>query len=129
MKYKQIQEVAFFINQVSDTNVETKTIKKLMKIAEKLKIYQDEHNAKVQELRLDNAAVDKDGILVLNEKGDYRFTKEGLKKLQDQLKELGEKDFDFKPIEIVNPDGLENFIFLKDWTTGITFNPELENEE
>ena len=127
MKYKQIQEVSFYINQI-DTNFETKTIKKVAKIAEKLKPYQDEYNAKVQELRLDNAAVDKDGILVLNEKGDYRFTKEGLKKLQEQLKDLGEKDFDFKPIVVVNPEGLEDFIFLKDWTTGITFNSEVDAE-
>jgi len=127
MKYKQIQEVSFYINQI-DVN-ETKTIKKVMKIAEKLKPYQEEHNAKIQELRLDNAAVDKDNVLILNEKGDYRFTKEGLKKLQEQLKELGEKDFDFKPIDVVNPEGLEDFIFLKDWTTGITFNPELVDAE
>lgn len=128
MKYKQIQEVSFYINQI-DTNAETKIIKKVLKIAEKLKPYQDEYNAKIQELRLDNAAVDKDGILVLNEKGDYRFNKEGIKKLQEQLKELGEKDFDFKPIDVVNPDGLEDFIFLKDWTTGITFNPEVVDAE
>jgi hypothetical protein len=128
MKYKQIPELSFYINQI-DTNFETKTIKKIMKIAEKLKPYQEEYNAKIQELRLDNAAVDKDGILFLNEKGEYRFTKEGIKKLQEQIKELGEKDFDFKPIDVVNPDGLEDFIFLKDWTTGITFNPEVVDAE
>jgi len=127
MKYKQIPELSFYINQI-DAN-ETKTIKKVLKITEKLKPFQEEYNAKVQELRLDNAAVDKDNVLILNEKGDYRFTKEGLKKLQEQLKELGEKDFDFKPIDIVNPEGLEDFIFLKDWTTGITFNPEVVDAE
>ena len=127
MKYKQIPELSFYINQI-DAN-ETKTIKKVLKITEKLKPFQEDYNAKIQELRLDNAAVDKDNVLILNEKGDYRFTKEGLKKLQEQLKELGEKDFDFKPIDVVNPEGLEDFIFLKDWTTGITFNPELVDAE
>jgi hypothetical protein len=127
MKYKQIPELSFYINQI-DAN-ETKTIKKVLKITEKLKPFQEDYNAKIQELRLDNAAVDKDNVLILNEKGDYRFTKEGLKKLQEQLKELGEKDFDFKPIDIVNPEGLEDFIFLKDWTTGITFNPEVVDAE
>jgi len=127
MKYKQIPELSFYINQI-DAN-ETKTIKKVLKITEKLKPFQEDYNAKIQELRLDNAAVDKDNVLILNEKGDYRFTKEGLKKLQEQLKELGEKDFDFKPIDIVNPEGLEDFIFLKDWTTGITFNPEVLDAE
>ena len=127
MKYKQIPELSFYINQI-DAN-ETKTIKKVLKITEKLKPFQEDYNAKIQELRLDNAAVDKDNVLILNEKGDYRFTKEGLKKLQEQLKELGEKDFDFKPIDVVNPEGLEDFIFLKDWTTGITFNPEVVDAE
>jgi hypothetical protein len=127
MKYNKINEVIFQINNIQG-NPEEKVIKKLLKFAEKLKPYQEEYSTKVQELRLDNAAIDKDGVLILKEDGDYKFNKEGLKKLQEQIKELGEKEFEFKKIEVVNPAGLETFTFLEDWTTGITFVKEEEEE-
>jgi hypothetical protein len=127
MQYKKINEVINQINNIQG-NPEEKVIKKLVKFAEKLKPYQEEYATKAQELRLDNAATDKDGVLILNDKQDYKFTKEGLKKLQDQIKELGEKEFEFKKIEVVNPDGLENFTFLEEWVTGITFNKQEEEE-
>jgi len=127
MKYKKINEVINQINNIQG-NPEEKVIKKLLKFAEKLKPYQEEYSAKVQELRLDNAATDKDGVLILTEKGDYKFNKEGLKKLQDQIKELGEKEFEFKKIEVVNPSGLETFTFLENWTSGIKFIKEEEEE-
>jgi hypothetical protein len=127
MQYKKINEVINQINNIQG-NPEEKVIKKLVKFAEKLKPYQEEYATKAQELRLDNAATDKDGVLILTEKGDYKFNKEGLKKLQDQIKELGEKEFEFKKIEVVNPQGLEIFTFLEDWVTGITFVKEEEEE-
>jgi F420-dependent methylenetetrahydromethanopterin dehydrogenase len=65
---------------------------------------------------------------VLNEKGEYRFTKEAIKKLTEQVKELSNKEFDFTPIPVVNPQGLEHFTFLEDWVTGITFIKEEEEE-
>ena len=127
MKYNKINEVINQINNIQG-NPEEKVIKKLVKFIEKLKPYQEDYNSKVQELRLDNAATDKDGVLILNEKQDYKFTKEGLKKLQEQVKALGEKDFEFKPIEVINTQGLEHFTFLENWTTGITFVKEEEEE-
>jgi hypothetical protein len=127
MQYKKINKVINQINNIQG-NPEEKVIKKLVKFAEKLKPYQEEYASKAQELRLDNAATDKDGVLILNDKQDYKFTKEGLKKLQEQIKELGEKEFDFTPINVVNPDGLQEFTFLEEWTTGITFIKEEEEE-
>lgn len=127
MKYKKINEVINQINNIQG-NPEEKVIKKLVKFIEKLKPYQEEYASKAQELRLDNAATDKDGVLILNEKQDYKFTKEGLKKLQEQIKDLNEKEFDFKPIEVINAQGLENFTFLEEWTTGIVFIKEEEEE-
>jgi hypothetical protein len=64
----------------------------------------------------------------LDEKNGYKFTKENIKKLTAQVKELGEKEFDFTPINVVNPDGLEIFTFLEEWTSGIEFIKEIEEE-
>ena len=126
MKYQQLKQLIYNLNQV--VGQETKTAKKLYKIYEKVKPHHEDYQAKVEALRLDNAQVDDKDCLVLSEKGEYRFTKEGIKKLTEQVKELGEKEFEFKPIEVINTNGLENFTFLEDWTTGITFVKEEEEE-
>ena len=47
---------------------------------------------------------------------------------QVELQDLGNKEFAFDKINIANPQGLENFTFLEDWTNGITFIKEIEEE-
>ena len=128
MKYQQLNTLVASINAVIG-NSESKTQKKLVKIYEKVKSHHESYQAQVEELRLDNASTDDKDILLLDEKGGYKFTKESIKKLTAQVKELGEKEFDFTPIPVVNPQGLEDFNFLQDWTTGIAFITEIEEEE
>ena len=127
MKYNQLNQLVANLNAVIGSQ-ETKTAKKLLKIYEKVKTHHEDYQAKVEELRLDNAQVDGNDCLILDEKGSYKFTKECIKRLTEQVKELGEKEFEFKPIEVLNPNGLENFTFLEDWVTGITFNKQEEEE-
>ena len=127
MKYQQLNTLVASINAVIG-NSESKTQKKLVKIYDKVKIHHESYQAQVEELRLDNASTDDKDILLLDEKGGYKFTKESIKKLTEQVKELGEKEFEFTPIPVVNPQGLEDFNFLQDWTTGITFIKEEEEE-
>ena len=127
MKYNKLNSLVANINAVIG-NSETKIQKKLFKIYEKVKSYHESYQAQVEELRLDNASTDDKDILLLDEKGGYKFTKENIKKLTAQVKELGEKEFDFKPIEVINVAGLQDFNFLEDWTTGITFVKEEEEE-
>ena len=127
MKYQQLNTLVASINAVIGSQ-ETKTAKKLVKIYEKVKTHHEDYQAKVEELRLDNASTKENDILILNEKGEYSFTKEAIKKLTEQVKELSNKEFDFTPIPVVNPQGLEHFTFLEDWVTGITFVKEEEEE-
>lgn len=127
MKYQQLNTLVASINAVIGSQ-ETKVQKKLFKIYEKVKSYHESYQAQVEELRLDNASTDDKDILLLDEKGGYKFTKENIKKLTAQVKELGEKEFEFTTILVVNPQGLEDFNFLEDWTTGITFVKEEEEE-
>jgi len=126
-KYKDLNILVNSIDKVIGTQ-ETKIQKKLFKLYEKVKHHHEDYNKQRDELRLDNAAVDEKGILVVDEKGEYKFNKEGAKKLAKDVQELTEKEFDFKTIEVVNPQGLEIFTFLEDWTTGITFVKEEEEE-
>jgi hypothetical protein len=127
MQFKQLNTLVASINAVIG-NSESKTQKKLVKIYEKVKSHHESYQAQVEELRLDNASTDDKDILLLDEKNGYKFTKESIKKLTQQVKELGDKEFAFDKINIANPQGLENFDFLDSWTTGITFVKEEEEE-
>ena len=127
MKYQQLNTLVASINAVIGSQ-ETKTQKKLFKIYEKVKTHHEDYQAKVEELRLDNASTKENDILILNEKGEYSFTKEAIKKLTEQVKELGDKEFAFDKINIANPQGLEHFTFLEEWTSGIEFIKEIEEE-
>ena len=128
MKYEKIGQVITQINAVIGKQ-ETKVQKKLFKFGEKLKPFQETYVSKLDEVRLDNAATDEKGVLIVDEKGEYKFTKDGLKKLKEDVKKLNESEFDFTPIEVLNPKGLEEFHFLKDWVNGVTFDEEEADEE
>ena len=125
MKYNQLQQLVANLNAVIGSQ-ETKTAKKLLKIYDKVKKHHESYQAEMEGLRLDNAQVDSNDCLLLSDKGEYRFTKEAIKKLTAQVNELGNKEFDFTPIPVINTAGLETFVFLSDWTTGIEF---VKNEE
>lgn len=99
----------------------TKGQKKLIKIGERIQKHLDDFNEKKEDLRLDNASVDSDGNLLLNDKNEYQFNKDGVKKLNQQLKELLLSEIDFTPIHVVNPEGLEIYTFLNGWVKGVEF--------
>lgn len=126
-KYNQLNQLVANLNAVIGSQ-ESKTQKKLFRIYEKVKSHHEAYQSEVEGLRLDNAQVDSNDCLILDEKNGYKFTKESIKKLTQQVKELGDKEFAFDKINIANPQGLENFDFLDSWTTGITFVKEEEEE-
>ena len=127
MKYKQLLQLVSSINAVIG-NSETKTQKKLVQIYNKVKPYHEAYNTEVEGLRLDAAQTDEKDCLLLTDKGEYKFSKEGIKKLTKDIEALNDKEFDFQIINVVNPQGLEDFTFLEDWTTGIEFNKQEEEE-
>ena len=125
--YKDLTILIAEINAVLGKQ-ETKTQKKLFKIYEKLKPHHEEFQSQFEELRLDNAATNADGILLLDEKKEYQFNKEGIKKLTKDIQALNDKSFDFAPIQIINPSGLETFSFLEGWVEGVNFVHTIEEE-
>lgn len=127
MTYKQLTDLLRTI-QIISGNQETKGQKKLFKVYEKLKPIYTDYQEKYETLRLDNAATDDKGVLNLDEKGNYKFSKDGLKILNKQIKELNDQEFPFTKIPVVNPQGLEEYTFLKDWVEGVTFIEEADEE-
>ena len=127
MKYKQLLQLVNNINAVIGSS-ETKTQKKLVKIFEKVKKHHEDYQAEVEILRLDAAMTDEKDCLLLTDKGEYKFSKDGIKKLTKDIEALNDKEFDFQIINVVNQSGLQEFTFLEDWTTGIEFNKQEEEE-
>ena len=130
MQYKQLQELANQINQeVTKQQVkgeDTKISQKLVKIGKKLQKYIDDFNEQIEEYKIDNASTDDNGVILKDEKGNYKFSKDGLKRLMKQTKDLSEKEFIYEKINVVNPAGLEEFSFLQDWISGVEFIKEEE---
>lgn len=124
----QLMTLVQFLN-ASVGEGKTKGQKKLIKIGERIQPFLDAFNEQKEELRLDNASVDKDGNLLLNEKGEYSFSKEGVKKLNQQLKDLLLSEIEFTPIAVINPEGLDAFPFLNGWVSGVKFKQVEEEVE
>ena len=127
MKYKQLLQLVSSINAVIG-NQESKTQKKLFKLYEKVKKHHEDYQAEVEILRLDNAQTDDKDCLLLDDKGNYKYSKDGIKKLTKDIEALNDKEFDFVIINVVNQEGLKDFTFLEDWTTGIEFNKQEDIE-
>lgn len=105
----------------------TKGVKKLQKIGEKLKSHLDTYNEKLEDLRLDCANTDKDGSLLLDENGGYKYTKEKLKELNKKVKALLEEEFEFYQFTF-STEGIEMYAFLEGFVEGLEF-PELKEED
>jgi len=126
-KYSDLLTLVQILNAFTQED-KTKGQKKLRKIGELIQPYLDDFNDKKEEMRLDAASVDKDGNLITNEKGEYSFNKEGVKKLNQSIKELLLTEMAFTPIQVSFPEGLENYSFLEGWVKGVNFN-KVEQEE
>lgn len=101
---------------------------KLKKIAEKVKPIFEEYNEKREDIRLDHAFEDKNGVLELNEKGEYKFTKDGIKAMAKDMKKLLDETFEFYQFTF-STEGIEDLKFLAGWVEGIESEEQEQNEE
>jgi hypothetical protein len=125
MTYKELIEAMQILVQ-NIGNQETKTQKKLLKIHGKLKEYYEEYEEKLNDIRLENAMTEDNGALILDEKGGYKYNKDGQRKLYKEIKSLLSEEFDFNVVEVVNPSGLQEHIYLEKFVNGVKFT---ESEE
>lgn len=127
-KYSDLLNLVQILNAFSQQEETTKSLMKLRKFADLIKPHLDKFNELKDEVRLDAASVDANGNVITNEKGDYSFNKEGVKKLNQEIKNLLDTEIGFTPIQVSYPEGLENFLFLEGWVKGVNFN-KVEQEE
>jgi hypothetical protein len=114
---KQLLELVRSLNATTAEKGSKREVK-LKKIAEKIKPIFEQYDEKRQEVRLDNAYCDEKGILELDEKSDYKYTKDGIKKMNGDMKNLLEQTFDFYEFTF-STEGIEDLKFLAGWVEGI----------
>ena len=106
----------------------SKTEAKLKKIAEKIKPLFEEYNEKREDIRLDHAHTEYNGVLDLNEKGEYKFTKDGIKAMAKDMKKLLDETFEFYQFTF-STEGIDSFKFLAGWVEGIEPEQPSESDE
>jgi len=122
-----VRAVNVLVNNKEHADANTKGVKKLQKIGEKLKSHLDTYNEKLEDIRLDCANTDKDGSLLLDENGGYKFTKDKLKELNKKVKTLLTEEFEFYQFTF-STEGIEMYAFLEGFVEGLEF-PELKEED
>lgn len=117
---KTNRDLVELVKNLNSTPAEKGSLKeaKLLKIAKKIKPIFESYSEKRDDLRLDNAYANKDGVLELNEDGGYRFTKDGLKELNKQIKSLLDEEFEFYQLTF-SVEGIEDLFFLEGWVEKI----------
>lgn len=113
-------ELLDLVRSLNTTPVEkgSKAEAKLKKIAEKIKPLFEDYNEKREDIRLDHAHTEANGVLELNEKGEYKFTKDGIKAMSKDMKKLLDETFEFYQFTF-SSEGIEEFKFLAGWVEGI----------
>ena len=121
-------ELLELVRALNMTPVEkgSKAEAKLKKIAEKIKPIFEGYNEKREDIRLDHAHTESNGVLDLNEKGEYKFTKDGIKAMAKDMKKLLDDTFEFYQFTF-STEGIESFKFLAGWVEGI--EPEQPSED
>ena len=113
---------------VTPTEKGSKAEAKIKKIVDKIKPLFDEYNEKREDIRLDHAHTESNGVLELNEKGEYKFTKDGIKAMAKDMKALLDETFEFYQFTF-SSEGIENFKFLAGWVESIEAEQSTEEVE
>jgi uncharacterized protein YjgD (DUF1641 family) len=101
---------------------------KLKKIAEKIKKLFEEYNEQREDIRLDHAFTASNGVLELNEKGEYKFTKDAIKAMAKDMKALLDKEFEFYQFTF-STEGIDDLKFLAGWVEGIEAEQPTDDEQ
>lgn len=124
---KSNAELLDLVRALNSTPVEkgSKAEAKLKKIADKIKPIFEEYNEKREDIRLDHAHTEANGVLEMNEKGEYKFTKDGIKAMAKDMKKLLEETFEFYQFTF-SSEGIEGFTFLAGWVESIEAEQPIE---
>jgi hypothetical protein len=107
----------------------TKAKKAIEKFSKRLENHIETYNEKLGDINLDYAATDDKDVLLLDEKGGYRYKKEDQKKRADAIKKLLKEEFEFQPVRVSTVEDIADMHFLSEWIIGVNPKPEELEED
>ena len=107
----------------------TKAKKALEKFNKRLESHIENYNEKLGDINLDYAATDDKDVLLLDEKGGYKYKKEDQKKRTEAIKSLLKEEFDFESVRVGTVEDIANMYFLNGWIIGVNPKPEEPEED
>jgi multimeric flavodoxin WrbA len=108
MKYSDINNFIIRANfYLKNFEGENKLKHYIKKAFSELELANKQHNNKIEDLRIDLAMEDEKGALIIDEKGNYKYTKENTKKLNRMAEELYDLDYEVTPISL--PEHVSNY--------------------
>lgn len=107
----------------------TKAKKAIEKFNKRLEKHIETYNEKLGDINLDFAATDDKDVLLLDEKGGYKYKKEDQKKRTDAIKALLKEEFDFESVRVATVEDIADMHFLHGWVVGVNPKPEEPEED
>lgn len=127
-KIQEFQTAAFaYLNTHKE---ETKIVEALKDVLDQLEPVGEEQKKGTTRLQRKHALEDKYGAILRDEKGNYRFSKEGEEKLENELEDMNNhiKEFDLVPALLAEvPKSLEKMFIRK--FAGFIFEPDAPTEK
>ncbi len=133
IKFEKLNELINALNSIPVVDENKKEIKDKLsyactKLGNKLASAQKVLVERVNDVNIEYCSTDKDGIILVDEKGQYKFTKEGLKSKNKKVKEIYEnQEFELEPYICTDNTRVNDLSYwVKETLNGILFQVELE---
>ena len=128
--YEDLLNVNYGVSlAVKNLSEGTKAKKALEKFNKRLDKHIENYNEKLGDINLDYAATDDKDVLLLDEKGGYKYKKEDQKKRTDAIKVLLKEEFDFESVRVATVEDIADMHFLHGWVVGVNPKPEEPEED
>lgn len=128
--YEDLLNVNYGLSlQMREVSEGTKAKKALEKFGKRLEKHIETYNEKLGDINLDFAATDEKDVLLLDDKGGYKYKKEDQKKRADAIKKLLKEDFDFESVRVATVEDIADMHFLYEWIIGVKPKPEEPEED
>jgi hypothetical protein len=132
-KFEKLNEFISALNSIPTTDTNGKEIKDKLtyactKLGVKLSAVQKQLNEKINDINIELCSTDKDGIILVDDKGQYKFSKEGLKNKNKKVKQLFEtEEFELEPYICTDNTRVEELSYwVKQTLNGVLFKVELD---
>lgn len=128
--YEDLLNVNYGLSlQIRNLSEGTKAKKALEKLGKKLEKHIETYNEKLGDINLDYAATDDKDVLLLDDKGNYKYKKDDQKKRTDAIKALLKEEFDFESVRVGTVEDIADMDFLYEWVIGVPKKAEETDED